>query len=259
MTRAGRRAAALRPKRRTQISPLGRGSSGSPAAHLALHSRRVGGRPSTCGPSRGQSGGHRRRGDEREASAWITIHYRGCEQCALLPHRARARSCGISAGGGRPVRSQHQRAPRPDGDIQAGHAAPSRRPHRATSIAGITLCDGGGSGRTLAEPPFGTPRTMIVQLVADIQNRLFWRVGTGRAFECCVPSAGWSQASPERGLPGRYATVRCPLARSLPRSHAAALPHPVAAPAPQQARENRRPSAFRPSMQSWRLIAGESA
>jgi hypothetical protein len=45
------------------------------------------------------------------------------------------------------------------------------------------------------DPPFGTLPTMIVRLVAEIQNRLFWRVGTGRASECCVPSAGWSQAS----------------------------------------------------------------
>jgi hypothetical protein len=30
-------------------------------------------------------------------------------------------------------------------------------------------------------PPIGTPPTMIVRLVADIQNGLFWRVGTGRA------------------------------------------------------------------------------
>jgi len=34
------------------------------------------------------------------------------------------------------------------------------------------------AARTL--PPFGTPPTMIVRLVVDIQNRLFWRVGTGR-------------------------------------------------------------------------------
>jgi hypothetical protein len=33
--------------------------------------------------------------------------------------------------------------------------------------------------RTL--PPFGTPLTMTVRLVAGIQNRLFWRVGSGRA------------------------------------------------------------------------------
>ena len=32
----------------------------------------------------------------------------------------------------------------------------------------------------------------------DIQNRLFWRVGTGRAFECCVPSAGWSRHQASR-------------------------------------------------------------
>jgi len=36
---------------------------------------------------------------------------------------------------------------------------------------------------------------MTVRLVADIQNRLFWRVCTGRASECCIPSAGSSQAS----------------------------------------------------------------
>jgi hypothetical protein len=30
---------------------------------------------------------------------------------------------------------------------------------------------------------------MIVRLVADLQNGLFWRVGTGRASECCVSSA----------------------------------------------------------------------
>ena len=36
---------------------------------------------------------------------------------------------------------------------------------------------------------------MTFRLVADIQNRPFWRVGTGSASECCVPAAGWSQAS----------------------------------------------------------------
>jgi hypothetical protein len=30
---------------------------------------------------------------------------------------------------------------------------------------------------TLADPPFGMPRTMSVPLVADTQNRLFWRIG----------------------------------------------------------------------------------
>jgi hypothetical protein len=39
---------------------------------------------------------------------------------------------------------------------------------------------------------------MTVRLVADIQNRLFWRVGTSRASECCVPSAGWAR-HPEMG------------------------------------------------------------
>jgi len=34
---------------------------------------------------------------------------------------------------------------------------------------------------TRAVPPFGTPLTMTVRLVAGIQNRLFWRVGSGRA------------------------------------------------------------------------------
>ena len=56
------------------------------------------------------------------------------------------------------------------------------------------------------EPPFDTPPTMIVRLVADIQNRLFWRVGTGRASECCVPCGmepgvtRWAAALAERGL-----------------------------------------------------------
>jgi hypothetical protein len=36
---------------------------------------------------------------------------------------------------------------------------------------------------------------MTVRLIADIQNRLFWRVGTGRASEHCVPSALWGKAS----------------------------------------------------------------
>jgi hypothetical protein len=49
------------------------------------------------------------------------------------------------------------------------------------------------------EPPFGTPRTVTVRLVPFTQNRLIWRVGvnggTGRASECCVPSAGRSHTS----------------------------------------------------------------
>jgi hypothetical protein len=32
--------------------------------------------------------------------------------------------------------------------------------------------------RANADPPFGTPRTMIVRLVTDTQNRLFCRIGT---------------------------------------------------------------------------------
>jgi hypothetical protein len=38
-----------------------------------------------------------------------------------------------------------------------------------------------------ASPPFGTPQTMAVRPVTEIQNRLFWRTGTGRASECWVP------------------------------------------------------------------------
>ena len=33
-------------------------------------------------------------------------------------------------------------------------------------------------GGARAVPPFGMPRTMSVPLVADTQNRLFWRIGT---------------------------------------------------------------------------------
>ncbi len=65
-----------------------------------------------------------------------------------------------------------------------------------------------------AYPPFGTPRTMTVRLVADIQNRLFWRVGSGRASECCIHSAGWSQASRE-GASRPVCRSAVPLARSL--------------------------------------------
>jgi hypothetical protein len=41
-----------------------------------------------------------------------------------------------------------------------------------------------------------TQPTMIVRLVANMQNRLFWRVGTGRASECCVPPAGMEPGIP---------------------------------------------------------------
>jgi hypothetical protein len=37
---------------------------------------------------------------------------------------------------------------------------------------------------------------MTVRLVADVQNRLFWRVGTGRASGCWVPSAGMEPGVP---------------------------------------------------------------
>jgi hypothetical protein len=50
---------------------------------------------------------------------------------------------------------------------------------------------------------------MIVRLVADMQNRLFWRVGAGRASECCVRSAGWSQASRDRQRPAVLQTGGC--------------------------------------------------
>ena len=53
--------------------------------------------------------------------------------------------------------------------------------------------------RCAPDPPFGTPRTMTVRLVADIQNRLFWRVGNGRASECCVPLCGPRARHPEMG------------------------------------------------------------
>jgi hypothetical protein len=36
-------------------------------------------------------------------------------------------------------------------------------------------------------PPFGTPLTMTVRLVAGIQNWLFWRVGAGRVLKAAVP------------------------------------------------------------------------
>lgn len=48
--------------------------------------------------------------------------------------------------GGHDVRSHHQRAPRPGGDLQACHATPSRRPASGTSVDSITLSDGQGQG-----------------------------------------------------------------------------------------------------------------
>jgi len=52
----------------------------------------------------------------------------------------------------------------------------------------------------IPDPPFGTPRTMTVRLVADIQNRLFWLVGTGRASECVrSPLRDWRGRLPEIG------------------------------------------------------------
>ena len=37
--------------------------------------------------------------------------------------------------------------------------------------------------RQVLYPPFGTLRPMIIRLVADIQNGLFWRAATGGASE----------------------------------------------------------------------------
>jgi hypothetical protein len=36
---------------------------------------------------------------------------------------------------------------------------------------------------------------MTIRLVEDNQNRLFWRAGTGVAFEYCIPSAAGNQVS----------------------------------------------------------------
>ena len=66
-----------------------------------------------------------------------------------------------------------------------------------------------------ASPPFGTPQTMAVRPVTEIQNRLFWRTGTGRASQCWVPVHDVSQrilrlgsdASAEQRLEG--ADDRC--------------------------------------------------
>ena len=52
-------------------------------------------------------------------------------------------------------------------------------PSRAASY--VTLCIRPSSRPAEKYPPFGTLPTMIIRLVADIQNRLFWWVGIGRA------------------------------------------------------------------------------
>src|SRR5258708_26787169 len=68
-------------------------------------------------------------------------------------HRVRQAGRDLAIGG-RAVRSQHRRAPRPTATSRP--VTPRRaggRP-RATSIDGITLSKGRKSGRTRAEPPF---------------------------------------------------------------------------------------------------------
>jgi hypothetical protein len=122
----------------------------------------------------------------------------GCPDAA----GARERCSGTAAAGRVPGDPERSRAGgwTPDGDHPVGQRAGGCDwPGASAPWAAVTLSDTGGSGRTHAEPPFGTPRTMTVRLVAGIQNGLFWRVGTGRAAECCVPSAGRKTRHPELG------------------------------------------------------------
>jgi hypothetical protein len=96
------------------------------------------GRPAVC---------HRRRSKPRDR-----IIYRSCRV-----GRAASRT-GASRRVGWAVRSQQQRAPP---TVVSRPLTPHRvgGPTSATLTRGVTLCDGKGRGRTLAEPPIGTLAT----------------------------------------------------------------------------------------------------
>ena len=86
------------------------------------------------------------------------------------------RSAGIprlTAGRVRPGRAGHQPLP---ATACRGRAQPRRSRFALPAEPGQAKY-----------PPFGTPMTTIVRLAADIQNRLFWRVSTGRASESQGP------------------------------------------------------------------------
>jgi hypothetical protein len=68
---------------------------------------------------------------------------------------------------------------------------PARPTDRPQSVIGSPVV-------AARDPPFSTLRTMIVRLVVDIQNRLFWPVGTGLASQWCVLSADGGR-HPEMG------------------------------------------------------------
>lgn len=63
---------------------------------------------------------------------------------------------------------------------------PSRRKPSGLPFL-LTRCSRGSISTERTLPPFGTPLTMTVRLVAGIQNWLFWRVGAGRVLRAAVP------------------------------------------------------------------------
>ena len=103
-------------------------------------------------------------------------------ECAWLPSARIRRMHAVL--GSRVIASPPPRVRWPSSASKGLRASP--RPLRVTTAL--------GRAREIRR---SVVRTMTVWLVADIQNRLFWRVGTGRASECCVPSAGWSPGNPE--------------------------------------------------------------
>jgi hypothetical protein len=76
--------------------------------------------------------------------------------------------------------------PRPAQRSGAESALPRQR-GTTTAIPGITHCHRTQRQLDAPDPPFGTPRPMTIWQVADIQNRLFWRAGTGGLLSAAFP------------------------------------------------------------------------
>ena len=120
-----------------------------------------------------------------------------------LGRRAWPGSPGPRSAGTRDRRGDAHPVP----SLTPGSALPRAppRPNRAPAISCQTTMPQAGTGRIRArsrppgaamtdcdargerEPPFGTPQAIIVRLVADSQNRLFWRVGSTGRSRCTSP------------------------------------------------------------------------
>ena len=101
----------------------------------------------------------RLRGHDRTRAAALVLRYRAGAQ--LVPAYVRSVERWLANGG--PVTSATA--------MSQGKPSTRSGPQPETDVA----------DNPRAQPPFGTPLTMTVRLVAGIQNRLFWRIGSGRA------------------------------------------------------------------------------